>query len=133
MTYANTPTNSDDVIDSRDVIARIEELNTLLDGEEDNTDYDDVHNELEILTKLQEEAEASPDWEYGETLIRKDYFVTYIKELIDDCYPIPDEIKNRSGEWPYRHIKIDYEAAADEAKYDYIEVDFDGVTYFIRA
>jgi hypothetical protein len=38
-----------------------------------------------------------------------------------------------SGEWPYRHLTLDYEAAAKEAEDDYIGVDFDGVTYLIRA
>lgn len=74
--------------------------------------------------------ESSPDWSYGETLIREDYFTKYIEELIDDCYEIPKEMN--SGEWPWRHMTIDYEAAAEEAKQDYMELNYDGVTYFIR-
>ena len=38
-----------------------------------------------------------------------------------------------SGQWPFRHITIDYEAAAREAEVDYRIVDFDGVEYLIRA
>jgi hypothetical protein len=37
-----------------------------------------------------------------------------------------------SGQWPYRHMTIDYEAAANEAEQDYMTVDFDGVEYLIR-
>lgn len=43
---------------------------------------------------------------------------------------MPKELN--SGDWPWRHVKVDYEAAAEEAKVDYIEFDWDGVTYLIR-
>jgi hypothetical protein len=88
-------------------------------------------DELEALRKLRDEADGSPDWEYGETLIRESYFTDYIEELIRDCYSLPKEMN--SGEWPWRHMKIDFEAAADEARADYIEADFNGVTYLIQA
>lgn len=117
--------NTDDVIDSRDVIARIDELESAeaLDA------YETA--ELAALKALASEAEVSPDWIYGETLIRESYFTDYIEQLIDECYEMPKEIN--SGEWPWRHATVDYEAAADEAKADYLECDFDGVTYLIRA
>ena len=155
--------NSQDVIDSRDFIERMEELQgerdalqeaideavadaeaasldeetaeaieaadearkALADWEEENGE------ELAAMTKCAEEAEGSPDWIHGEALIRESYFTDYIEELIKDCYQMPKEMD--SGDWPWRHITIDYEAAADEAKVDYNEVDFDGVTYLIRA
>lgn len=72
----------------------------------------------------------NPDWSYGETLLHEEYFTKYIEDLIDDCYEMPKEM--HSGNWPWRHMTMDYEAAADEAKQDYFEVDFDGVTYYIR-
>jgi len=37
-----------------------------------------------------------------------------------------------SGDWPWRHMSIDYEAAADEAKSDYTEINAGGETYWIR-
>ena len=131
--------NSDDLIDSRDVIARIEELQDERDSiEAEDGDISELEawdeenkEELDALLKLQDEASASPDWHHGETLIREDYFTDYIEELINDCYDMPKEMN--SGAWPWRHIAIDYEAAAEEAKQDYIEVDFDGATYLIRA
>lgn len=130
--------NSDDVIDSRDVIARIEELRDMqaaaadLDGDAALADFmeSDEGTELAVLLLLQSEASGSPDWEHGETLIRDSYFVEYITDLIHDCYEFPKEFN--SGEWPWRHMEIDYEAAADEAKADYIDVSFDGVDYWIR-
>lgn len=88
--------------------------------------------ELMALRALVEELDSITDeWRHGETLIRASYFTDYIEEVIHDCYELPKEMT--SGEWPWRHIKIDYEAAAEEAKVDYAEVDFSGVTYFIRS
>lgn len=147
MNTTTTISNNDDVIDSRDVIARIEELKDelgLSEGDFDehgvnlrnsfNADPEkaDLYAELKALEALAEEAEQySSDWTHGETLIRRSYFVDYISEIISDCYELPKELT--SGIWPYRHIKIDYEAAADEAEQDYTSVDFDGVEYLIRS
>ncbi len=145
---ANTISNQDDVINSRDVIERIEELQSTLESYHDDQETtlsfefalqdaanfpDNVEEfeELRQLLALQSEAESSPDWIHGECLIREDYFTDYIEELIRDCYPMPKEFD--SGEWPWRHMTIDFSGAADEAKADYIEADFDGVTYLIRA
>ena len=169
-----TISNTDNVIDSRDIIERIDELtgdfqalvddieaaetdeeremafsalsawligNTYIvpdlkalegisfDDVSDWAESDDAH-ELKALLALADEAECSPDWLYGETLIHEDYFTDYIEEMINDCYELPKEFN--SGDWPWRHMTIDYEAAADEAKQDYMEVNFDGATYYIR-
>lgn len=111
--------NSDDIIDSRSVMARIEEL-----AEEDNDE--DETNELKALLKLQEQCEGYSDWQDGETLIRDSYFQQYAEQLADDL-GLTD---NKITAWPYRHI--DWKAAADELKQDYTTVDFDGVDYWIR-
>lgn len=150
--------NTQDLIDSRDIIERIEDLEAALqeayeatkEKGETNLDFDewreavisdqsaahenefwDDAKELRALQALAKECDHVSDWAYGETLIREDYFTKYIENLIDDCYEMPKEMN--SGNWPYRHMTIDYEAAAEEAKIDYEEVDFDGVTYFIRS
>ena len=169
-----TISNTNNVIDSRDIIERIDELTgdfeALVDVVEDaktdedretafadfatwligHTDivphlkmleeptFDDVSewaesddaHELKTLLALADEAECSPDWLYGETLIHEDYFTNYIEELINDCYELPKEFN--SGNWPWCHMTINYVAAADEAKQDYMEVNFDGATYYIR-
>ena len=91
----------------------------------------DEMEELTSLKSVAKQGEASPDWEYGETLIRDDYFTDYIEQLIEDCYPEVAKTVGNSA-WPMRHITLDIEAAADEAKGDYIDIDFDGVTYWIR-
>jgi hypothetical protein len=69
------------------------------------------------------------DW-YPGYLIARDHFVAYIEELIDDCYEMPKEMK--SGAWPWRHVSIDYEAAAKEAEQDYTSIDFDGREFLYR-
>jgi hypothetical protein len=88
-------------------------------------------DELDTLTEVISQAEDSPDWSYGEALILDSYFVTYIQDLVEDCYEMPKELN--SGKWPWNHVTLDYAAAAEEAKQDYIEVDVGGSVYYIRA
>lgn len=115
----------DDLIDSRDIIERIEELEN--EREENGATWGpDEAAELFALQKLADEAEGySPDWRYGETLIRDSYFVTYAQELADELGAIDD-----AATWP--NYCIDWEQAARELQVDYTAVDFDGVTYWIR-
>lgn len=110
--------NSDDVIDSRDVIARIADL--------EGTEDEEEQAELKALEVLAEEGEGSPDWHHGETLIRDSYFEDYARELAEDIGAIQP-----NAAWP--NNCIDWERAAEELKADYFEVDYDGVTYLIRA
>lgn len=151
-----TISNQDDVIDSRDLIARIEELEAELltefndhsnavEGQEDEeVDADNVRfinwveetenentREYLALKAFAAEASQASDYGHGETLIRESYFTTYIEEIVNDCYEMPKELKK--GGWPYNHITIDWEGAADEAKSDYSEAEFDGVTYLFRS
>jgi len=130
MNTTKTISNQDDTIDSRDVIARIEEIYGHADS--DGHIEPNAMNELLHLERLAiEGADYSSDWEYGAQLIKDDYFTSYIKQLIKDCYEMPEGLK--SGQWPYHHMKMDYEAAAEEAKQDYTTVSFDGVNYWIRS
>lgn len=114
--------NFDDVIDSRDVIERIEELAAI-----EATDVtDEERAELDALSALIAEAkDYAPDWEYGAALIRDSYFVTYAQELAEDIGAI-----NPDAAWPANCI--DWEQAARELRMDYTSVEFDGVTYWVR-
>ena len=116
-----------DVTDSRDIIARIERVESDLEqARVDGDDTTDLEVELKALQAFAEEAsEYAPDWHYGETIIHADYFVAYAEQLADEIGAI-----NKKAEWPHTHI--DWEAAADELKMDYSDVEFDGVTYYIR-
>lgn len=178
---ADRVNNGQDVIDSRDIIERIDELESLRDSaEEDATEHnqnideltellendnlsdhrretlqqeledllpkkekvfrddgtreywesddfgDEEEKELHILLQLQDEAEGSPDWRCGESLIRDSYFEEYAEQLAEDIGAI-----DSNANWPVNCI--DWEKAADELKADYSRVDFDGVDYWIRS
>lgn len=132
----------DERIDSRDVIARIEELESDLECAADeasaklepDTKFDPEvwakqnfpdWEELEALRDLRDEACASPDWTYGELLIREDCFEDYARELAEDigaCDP--------DAPWPISCI--DWEEAAKQLKYDYFAVTFGSDDYLIR-
>jgi hypothetical protein len=121
----NPISNTEDVIDSREVIARIEYLQSVQEDESDGLGEDEAE-ELANLISLQNEAEGySPDWQYGSTLIHADYFEIYARELAEDIGAIDPK-----ASWPLSFI--DWEAAADALQEDYTEVDFGGESYWIR-
>jgi len=123
MTQSNKITNYEDVIDSRDVIERIDYLQTFEESELDESENEELKN----LLSLQEEAEGySEDWKYGSTLIRDSYFVEYAEELVRDIGDLPQDLPS------YIENNIDWEGVADAIKEDYTNVDFDGVEYWIR-
>lgn len=165
-------TLTEDIIDSRDIIARYEELNDeyqfLVDELEDaNNAVDRMHencetfnkenteifeslqddltdaqnaldefnssfdkDEMDTLKAIIDECSHSSEFEHGCGLIREDYFVQYITDLIHDCYEFPKEFE--SGKWPWNHTSIDYYAAAEEAKSDYNTVEINGTTYYFE-
>lgn len=113
--------NMDDVIYSRDIIERIDEL--IDECESSYLGYDD-YMELCTLHDLTAECEDyTTDWQYGEQLIRCSYFEDYMDELVEDTYPLP---KNMPF---WMSIKLDY----NTLKQDYGSVYFYGVEYLIRS
>lgn len=127
---------SDDIIDSRDIVERIEELEAQKAAHEEDetsgpwTDCDE--SELTTLQAFVEEIEqyAGDKASDGITCIEESYFETYAQELADDCGVDIKPDHNGQTPWPYRHI--DWEAAAIELKHDYTPCELDGVTYWIR-
>ena len=121
------PTNSDDIIDSRDVIEAISDLETELEDNDLQADErEELTDELSALKALAEEAsDYAADWQYGESLIRDSYFEEYAQELADDIGAI-----NKEATWP--NDCIDWERAARELQQDYTSVEFRGVTYWTR-
>lgn len=126
---------SADLIDVRDLIARVEELEALVDesnlsgvkSAESVDDAEELAELLDILADLQGMG-GDEQWRghwYPITLIRDSYFRTYAEELADDIGALP-----RDAEWPL--TCIDWEQAARELRYDYSGVDIDGVTYWTR-
>ena len=133
----HAPDLDGDVIDSRDVIKRLEiyreaveslgfDPDDLPDTLSGDAEAMAIIEEFKALSDLESEASGyAPDWRYGESLIAESYFTEYAEQLAKDCGMI-----DRNARWPNNHI--DWEAAADELKADYTEVTYRGETYLIR-
>lgn len=127
----------DDITDSRDVIARLNELqeerDALVEGMADDgevaetalNDWDDEYKEeLDALVNLCDGCSIyDGDWTLGTSIIRDSYFTEYAKDLAAD-------ISGAMNAWPCNHI--DWDAAAEELKNDYSEIIYDGDSYYVR-
>jgi hypothetical protein len=109
-----------DVIDSRDIA----ELARFLRVEAENRELTD--EEESILDLDDDRGGGIPDWIYGETLIAESYFVEYAQELAHGIGAVNDD-----HGWPLMHINWD--AAAEALKADYVELEILGSTYLARA
>lgn len=152
----NEITNSEDIIDSRDVIARIEELHELRDAHDDcraeyneesersgstQAEIDSARESYELACKLFD-SEAQAELAALESLAEQSAGYApdwgYGETLIRDSYfedyarELADDLGyiDTDSAWPSNCI--DWKAAARELQVDYTAVDFDGVTYWIR-
>lgn len=119
---------TDDVIDVRDLIERVEFLSPEFS---DTQLTDEEREELAKLTAILKDLAGNGgdekwrgDW-YPTLLIADRYFEQHARELAEDC-----GLTDRPMGWPYNCI--DWEYAAKELKYDYSSTDIDGVTYWFR-
>ena len=136
--------SSADIIDSRDVLDRLTELESeredLVSEAEDDTnveqevarkaleEWDESSDgeELKTLQELQSDCEGcSAEWSYGAQLIRDSYFEEYAQQLAEDIGAITDNMQ-----WPC--TCIDWEQAASKLQMDYTSVEYEGVTYWVR-
>lgn len=125
---------SADVIDVRDIIARLEEIEDsagdAADPEWKSANPDDAEELAKLWDILNELAgyggdeKFRGDW-YPVTLIRDTYFQDYAEELANDIGAI-----NSDAGWP--NNCIDWERAARELQYDYTSVEIEGMTYWYR-
>ena len=116
----------EDILNSQDVIDRMEELQEEINELLENSEEADpkVIEELKELEGFAKYASEVDDWEHEAYFIRDSNFTDYTRELAEDCYEIPSE-------WPFRCI--DWKQASEELKCDYSAYDFGGVTYWIAA
>ncbi len=122
--------NSDDMIDVRDVIARIEKLEAMIEGEAFEGEYEDDRNELALLQSLMDKMKGygggeqwRGDW-YPVSLIHDSYFVEAMEQLCEDIGDFPNGVPG--------YYVIDWEATAENLRAYYSSVEFDGVTYWYR-
>lgn len=118
--------NGEDIIDVRDIIERVEELEG--ESELDITTIE-CEAELAALQSILDELKGMGgdeqwrgDW-YPLQLIRESHFTDYAQELVCDCY----DLKSLPA-----FVHIDWKATAREIMVDYSEIEIDGVTYFYR-
>lgn len=142
---------AEQLLDIRDIIERFEEIETELvsiyneqAGEDDQTnDSEDDSFQLwlsgldteeakefkqleDILTELKGcggDEQWRGDW-YPITLIREDYFTDYCIDLIQDIGDLPKDIPS--------YLVIDWEATADNLRYDYSETSIGDNDYLFR-
>lgn len=128
-----------DMIDVRDIIARVEELReereaSELDAKEyggPNDDWKEERAELAMLESLLDELQGNggdEQWEgnwYPVTLIADSYFEDYAWELAEDTGAI-----DKAATWP--NTCIDWEKAAKELAYDYTSIDIGENSYYYR-
>ena len=127
--------NTQEIIDVRDIIERIGELESSIqdyENEDGDLELHDAHlsekEELEELRGLLAELagyggdeEFEGDW-YPSTLIHDNYFETAMDELLEDIGAIPRDLPI------YLTIEVNYDALLD----DYSSVDVGSQTYWYR-
>ena len=116
-----------DIIDVRDIIARVEELREMNNSEEESRSIEE-NAELETLESLLSDLcdngcdeQWEGDW-YPVTLIRESYFEESMDEMVADCYDMPKNLPC------FITVTLDYEML----KQDYTECEFEGDTYYYR-
>lgn len=156
---ARTISNSDDVIDSRDVIARIEELQderdslvydveqadeAVQDAEEgEEGEKEDAEQEADKARSALAEWDEENEAELNALRALQDEAEGYAPDwqhgatLIRDSYFVEyaEELCKDIGDLPKdipHYIEIDWRATADNIRQDYTSVEFDGVTYWVR-
>ena len=116
------------IIDSRDIVERYEELEREYDSfdtpeEIKNWEFLDEYTKLgKLIEELEDYSSELAKW--GIILIREDYFTDYCIDLVQDIGDLPKDIPS--------YLEIDWEKTADNLKADYTEAEINGNTYYFR-
>ena len=110
-------TNSDDVIDSRDILDYIEKYKT-------DKNFEDEVKALQSIVKQYGDvySDGIRDLEFGVFFIRDSYFEDYMWDFFLEVNQIDEALE----------CYIDIEAFARDQQYNYDTVDFDGVHYWYQ-
>lgn len=116
----------DDILDTRELETKIEELREEIEDTSDVEDRQDLEEKLTDLLTLRESVNDTFDssWDDGMTLIADSHFEEYAEQTAKDTGLINGETEG----WPFRCI--DWSEAAEELKNDYEEFTLDGVIYW---
>jgi antirestriction protein len=118
-----------DVIDVRDVIARVETLEdecddtSALNTPEARAELAALHAIMDELKGYGGDEQWRGDW-YPAQLIDDEYFVEYATDLVVECGDI-------TRDWPH-YVVVDWERTARNIREDYSTVDVDGRVYWYR-
>jgi hypothetical protein len=112
---------SGDIIDVRDIIARVEELEET--GAQKSHEFSTLASILVDLNGMGGDEQWRGDW-YPITLIRDSFFADYARELLEECGELPRKIPH--------YIEIDWQATARNIRVDYSSIEINGATYWTR-
>lgn len=139
MDGSNPIDSNQDVIDSRDIIARIEWFDSYDEGD---MDADEVREVAMLRAVAREAQDINPEWTDGVALVADSYFVDYITERTQelngriykkDARPF-EQNEGVDVDWsafPFNHI--DWQAVADdEQRHHHSSIDFDGRTFWLQ-
>lgn len=146
---------SKNILDSRDLNDRLEELQTEFSTWKDSLTHDQIssikkefevpENEkisdeefnwawqdevgsdaIELKDLIELREQFGREWNDGVTLVEDSYFETFAGEEAESI----GAFIARSSAWPY--CCIDWQKAAEQLQMDYSSVEFDGKTYWYR-
>lgn len=120
-------TNLADLIDSRDIRERIEELEDVIPTYEatGGLNADPERHELAALRDLWDQLHH--EREHGLSLVRDSYFTEHVEEEGTELFLSDGQADNPLYSY------IDWERWARDLQSDYYDVDFGGVTYWVRS
>ena len=121
-----TVNSSQDIVNLQDIIERIEELESIEGIEDiDSNDLEAEYLELEVLRSVMGDVGVHRI-ERRSMLIRESYFTEYAQEYARDIGLVGRDF----FEWPLNHIN--WEEAVEELKESFVEVDWDGIKFYIE-
>jgi hypothetical protein len=84
-------------------------------------------DELAVIEDFCNELDGYGDFEHGESIVAESYFTNYAEDLTTELGYIPDNLPSFIAD------NIDWKGVAEDLKVDYMEADYKGTTYYMRA